>query len=175
MFDQCHCTFAYEPPISDMIRRFKDHAGFAECRALSNCFIAHFIGFHEDSALPWPDLLLPVPLHPSRLSSRGFNQALLLAQRLSRRTGIPVLADSCQRRAGTAQRGLNAEDRLHNMQDVFHPLTDAALTPRRRLAIIDDVVTTTATTQAMARVLRNDATARIDVWGLARSNHQPET
>lgn len=175
VFDRCHCTFAYEPPVSDMIRRLKDHTGFAECRALGNCFAEHFVRFHDDTSLPLPDLLLPVPLHPSRLRSRGFNQALLLARHLSRRTGIPVLVNSCQRQAGTAQRGLNAEERLRNMQDVFRPLAGTALTAGRRLAIIDDVVTTTATTQAMAAAVHNDAATRIDVWALARSNHQPES
>lgn len=158
-----------------MIRRFKDNAGFAEFRALCNCFIEHFLQFHDDTGQPLPELLLPVPLHASRLRARGFNQALLLAKRLSRRTGIPVLADSCWRQAGTPQRGLNAEDRLLNMQNVFRPLPRAALTSGRRLAIIDDVVTTTATTQAMASAMRSDAVTSIDVWALARSNHQPES
>tara|TARA_R100001039_G_C1853818_1_gene115325 strand:+ start:6734 stop:7540 length:807 start_codon:yes stop_codon:yes gene_type:complete len=175
VFDQCRCTFAYEPPVSDMIRRFKDNAGFAEYRALSNCFTEHFLSFHDDHRVPLPDLLVPVPLHASRLRARGFNQALLLARRLSRQTGIPVLADSCLRQAGTPQRGLNAEDRQHNMRGVFRPLTAPALTPGRHLAIIDDVVTTTATTQAMASVMRNYAATRIDVWALARSNHQTES
>lgn len=158
-----------------MIRRIKDRAGFAEFRALSNCFIEHFLQHHLDTATPWPDLLLPVPLHPSRLSMRGFNQALLLARRLSRRTGIPMLPDSCIRQPGTAQRGLNAEERLHNMQNIFTVQAGMAITAHRHLAIIDDVVTTTATTQAMAAVVQNGAAARIDVWALARSNHQPES
>lgn len=158
-----------------MIRRFKDNAGFAECRALANCFTEHFIRFHEDNAVPLPDLLVPVPLHTSRLQARGFNQSLLLANRLSRRTGIAVLANSCRREAGTSQRGLSAAERLHNMQDVFRPMSRPALTAGRRLAIIDDVVTTTATTQAMALIMRNNAATRIDVWALARSNHQPES
>jgi ComF family protein len=157
-----------------MIRRFKDRAGFAELRALSNCFIAHFRQHYQDSATPWPDLLLPVPLHPSRLRARGFNQALLLARRLSRQTGIPVLANSCRRQSSVSQRGLNAQARLRNMQDVFSPRPGAALTPGKRLAIIDDVVTTSATTQAMAAVLHDFAAASIDVWALARSNHLPE-
>lgn len=173
-FTRCHCTFAYEPPVSNLIRRVKDRAGFAEFRALSNCFIEHFQQHHLDTATPWPDLLLPVPLHPSRLSTRGFNQALLLARRLSRQTGIPVLPDSCIRQPGASQRGLNAEQRLYNMQGIFSPRAGIALTAHRHLAIIDDVVTTTATTQAMAAVLQDGTAARIDVWALARSNHQPE-
>ncbi len=174
-FTRCHCTFAYEPPISTMIRRIKDHAGFVEFRALSNCFIEHFVRHHLDTATPWPDLLLPVPLHPSRLRIRGFNQALLLARRLSRRTGIPVLQNSCARQPGTSQRGLNATQRLLNMKSTFRPGTGVELAVGRRLAIIDDVVTTTATTQAMAAVLRDSGATRIDVWALARSNQQPES
>lgn len=158
-----------------MIRRVKDRAGFVELRALSGCFIEHFLQHHLDTATPWPDLLLPVPLHPARLGMRGFNQALLLARRVSRHTGIPVLQHSCARRPGTSQRGLNAAQRLHNMQGIFTPLPGLALTAGRHLAIIDDVVTTTATTQAMAAVLHDGGAASIDVWALARSNHQPDS
>ncbi|MEX0739379.1 MAG: hypothetical protein WD071_08555 [Pseudohongiella sp.] len=159
-----------------MIRQFKDRAGFPEFRGLSNCFNEHFMQHYDDSASPWPELLLPVPQHPSRLRLRGFNQALLLARRLSQRSGIPVLDNSCQRRqGGSAQRGLNAEERMDNMQGTFRPSASATMMPGRRLAIIDDVVTTTATTQAMATALSDCAAARIDVWALARSNHQPES
>jgi len=174
-FTQCHCTFAYEAPISGMIRHFKDRAGFPEFRGLSNCFNEHFMQHYDDTESPLPDLLLPVPLHSSRLRARGYNQALLLARRLSRRTGIPVLANSCQRRhSGNSQRGLNAAERLYNMQGMFGPQACAALTPGQRLAIVDDVVTTTATTQAMAAVMHERGAVRIDVWALARSNHQPD-
>jgi ComF family protein len=159
-----------------MIRHFKDRAGFPEFRGLSNCFNEHFMHHYDDTASPLPELLLPVPLHPSRLRTRGYNQALLLARRLSRRSGIPVLENSCQRRrSGSSQRGLNAAERLYNMQGIFSPHACTALTPGRRLAIVDDVVTTTATTQAMAAVMHECAAGRIDVWALARSNHQPES
>lgn len=175
-FNRCHCTFAYESPVSVMIRQFKDRAGFPEFRALSSCFIEHFLHYHEDTATPLPDLLLPVPMHSSRIQARGFNQALLLAKRLSRRTGIPVLDNSCHRQhRSSSQRGLNAGQRLHNMQGIFSMPQRLALTPGKRLAIIDDVVTTTATAQAMATVMQDCDAASIDVWALARSNHQPES
>lgn len=172
-FDRCRAVFAYEAPVANLIRRLKDEAGFAELRALSDCLNQHFVNFYEDMAEPLPELLLPVPLHSSRLRQRGFNQAQLLAQRLSRRTGIPMLGNSCQRHSGLhAQRGLNAEQRFANMHLMFSAHARTALTRGRRIAIIDDVVTTTATAQAMSAVMREQATKQIDVWALARSNHQ---
>lgn len=175
-FDRCRAVFAYEAPVANLIRRLKDEAGFAEFRALSDCLNQHFVNFYEDMAEPLPELLLPVPLHSSRLRQRGFNQAQLLAQRLSRRTGIAMLGNNCQRHRGLhAQRGLNAEQRFANMHLVFSANARTALTRGRRIAIIDDVVTTTATAQAMSAVMREQAAKQIDVWALARSNHQPES
>lgn len=170
-YDRCMALFAYQLPVSSMIKEFKEHAGFSEARCLGQlagaAFRQHY--FEQDHVIP--EFLLPVPLHHSRLSQRGFNQSLMLCHAISAETGVPVLRHACERLAGRhAQRGLGARARQHNMQGVFYAGRQANLTAGKHIAIIDDVVTTTATVNAMAAELRQQGAAQIDVWCLARAN-----
>lgn len=169
-FDHCHSVFAYEHPVADMIRRFKDHGVFAPARCLATLLAAAFRQYYLEQGL-WPDMLAPVPLHNRKIRTRGFNQSVWMARFVHRRTGVPLSLRACVRRATPhSQRGLRAQARKLNMQDVFCAGADADLTAGRHIAIIDDVVTTTATANAMSQVLRQHGAARIDVWALARVN-----
>lgn len=101
-----------------------------------------------------PDVLVPVPVHPSRLRRRGFNQAEVLARRLAKKLGdIPVETKLLIRsRKTTPQRELNPQERLANLQQAF------ALNPNRpvpkRVLLIDDIYTTGSTMEACTRVLK---------------------
>lgn len=170
-FDRCSTLFSYEGPVPDMIQRFKDKASFSDYQCLSKLFGQLFCQHCTDE--PWltPDFLVPVPLHNRRLRQRGFNQSVMLARHLSRLTGIPVLLQACKRLANQhAQRGLSARQRLDNTQHMFVPGRHASRVSGHHLAIIDDVVTTTATSQAMSTVLKNCGAATVHVWALARVN-----
>lgn len=111
-------------------------------------------------AAEWRDpLLVPVPLHPSRLAERGYNQSALLARRLGRRWGAPVLATALARtRDAPPQAKLDRDARLSNLEGAF-----AAREPKRvrgrTIVLVDDVRTTGATIQACASALL-DAGAR---------------
>lgn len=113
-------------------------------------------------------LLVPVPLHRSRLWSRGFNQAALLAAAVARRTGTPLAVDALVRVRRTAiSRGLGRRARAENVASAFR----VALPDRvrnRRIVLVDDVLTTGATAQACARVLLRAGAARVDVLTWAR-------
>ena len=114
-----------------------------------------------------PRILVPVPLHPHRLAERGFNQAGELALRVGRRLSIPVLAGGLQRLRHTpAQRALGRKGRLRNLQQAFRWRGDGDL---GHVAVIDDVITTGATAEAVARVLRAGGAGRIDIWAVART------
>ncbi len=170
-FDYCSSVFAYESPISTMIKRFKEHAGFHEARCLGDFLHASFRQSYVEQESAAPDFLLPVPLHSARLRKRGFNQSAMLANSISKRSAIPVLWHACNRRASThTQRGLNAAERRENMRSVFVAGSQITQISRRHVAIIDDVVTTTATVSAMADILKSHGAARIDVWCVARAN-----
>jgi ComF family protein len=170
-FDHCRSLFAYQIPVASMIKRFKDHAGFSEARCFGQLLSAAFEQYYLEQDITLPALLLPVPLHSTRIRQRGFNQAIMLCNSISTRTGITVLRHACERRPSQhSQRGLSAQARQLNMQGVFYDGKQAHLTAAKHIAIIDDVVTTTATVNSMSAVLRQQGAARIDVWSVARTN-----
>lgn len=116
------------------------------------------------------DMLVPVPLYRLRLWSRRFNQAALLASRVSEITGIPCEPFVLQRTRRTAsQVGLTPEQRRRNVAGAFAVLRDKHRQVQgKTLVLVDDVITTGATADASARALRRAGAARVDVLALAR-------
>jgi len=116
------------------------------------------------------DALVPVPLHWMRLWTRRFNQSAEVARAISRMTKVPVLDDVLARvRATPAQVGLAREERAKNVHGAFSvPKGAKAKLRGKHILLIDDVLTTGATANACAHVLRRAGVARIDVLTLAR-------
>ena len=116
------------------------------------------------------DLIVPVPLHTRRLWRRRFNQSAMLAVALGRLCRVPVDCFALKRVRPTAsQVGLSADQRRRNVAGAFRVDKDEA--PRiagRKLVVVDDVITTGATAEACARVLKRAGAARVDVLALAR-------
>lgn len=113
------------------------------------------------------DALVPVPLHPSRLRQRGYNQSALLAHHAGRVAGIPVLDTLTRVRATPQQVRLDAAARQANVDGAF--VATANPDPvGLRLVLVDDVVTTGATLGACANALLAAGTARVDAVTLAR-------
>jgi ComF family protein len=117
------------------------------------------------------DLLVPVPLHWTRLIARRFNQAALIAHAIGRRTGVPVAPDALVRRQRTEKLGhLGARARARTVAGVF------ALRPRlrrriagRRVILVDDVLTTGSTASGCVAALLEGGAARVEVLALARA------
>ncbi|HSB99637.1 MAG TPA: phosphoribosyltransferase family protein, partial [Burkholderiaceae bacterium] len=118
-----------------------------------------------------PQLLLPVPLSHERLRERGYNQAWELARRLAQRLQIDAAPTVLQRGRDTAhQVGMTRRERERNLRDAFwvEPQGRPAL-QGRRVALVDDVLTTGATAHAAALALRRAGAAAVDVWVVART------
>lgn len=100
------------------------------------------------------DCLVPVPVHPSRLKSRGFNQAQVLAEKLGKLLELPVCADLLKRNKKTEpQKELNPRERLRNLEEAFtveEPQLEEEIT---RVILVDDIYTTGSTIEACARAL----------------------
>lgn len=118
--------------------------------------------------LPDQAVLVPVPLHRSRLWSRGFNQSVLVARELSRRTGVPVAVDALKRvRATPPLKGLNMRQRRRTVAGAFRP-GDTIDLRGRTVILVDDVMTTGSTANACARILRRAGAERVDLVSWAR-------
>ena len=116
------------------------------------------------------DALIPVPLHWTRLFQRRFNQSAELARAISRQTKVPVIDDALIRvRATPPQVGLARDERAKNVHGAFSVEAGAKPKLRKlRIVLIDDVLTTGATANACARMLRRAGASHIDVLTLAR-------
>ena len=155
--------FHYRRPLDHLLQQLKFHNRLAVARQCGH-WLAEKVA---NSPHPTPQLILPVPLHPKRLRERGFNQALELAKPVSRRLGIPLDTQSCQRLLHTeAQTALSAKERQRNVKNAFwlnQPLNAS------HVAIVDDVMTTGATVSELAKVLIKSGIKRVDVWTIARA------
>ena len=114
-----------------------------------------------------PDVIIPAPLHRSRLYERGFNQAIELARPISKKLNIPIEYKRCKRLVNTAaQSKLPANQRADNVKNAFVAHQDLAY---KHIALLDDVMTTGHTLIEMSRALYYVGVKRIDVWCCART------
>jgi ComF family protein len=114
-------------------------------------------------------LVVPVPLHPTRLAERGYNQSVLLASRIARRIGATVRPVALERTVDTAQQArLDKLGRAANLEGAFRPRAGAGIAGRRVL-LVDDVRTTGATLAAAARALRDGGAAEVLTAVVARA------
>ena len=158
-FDGLSAVFTYDFPVDALIHAFKYGGRLGLAPALGEVLAA--------AGAPAADVLVPVPLAPRRLRERGFNQALELARFVARRHGIPILTGACRRVADTPpQAALPWRERAKNVRRAF--VCDAALSGLR-VAVVDDVVTTGATLNEIARSLRKAGAASVVGWVLART------
>ena len=151
--------------VLDVIHRYKySHALFLE-PFLTDLLLHAAVPELKDGS--WHGLV-PVPLHPTRLREREFNQAERLAAALSKATGIPLRTGWIERARFTGtQTTLTRSQRGENMRGAFKP-RDRPNLKGLRLVVIDDVLTTGATTSACAAVLRRAGAEEVIVWTVAR-------
>jgi ComF family protein len=151
--------------ILDIVHRYKYN------RALwFEPFLADLLARQAKPALAgekW-DLIAPVPLHPLKMRQREFNQAERLARCLGRTLNLPVNARVVRRVQFTeTQTRLSRPQRAANVGEAFAPRAGKEL-HGERVILVDDVMTTGATTSACARALRKAGAGEVCVWTVAR-------
>lgn len=112
------------------------------------------------------DALLPVPLHWRRHAFRGFNQALEISKVIRQRRKLPLVTGVVRHRATRSQTGLAAGERRTNLRHAFRVKTS---TTARHVLIVDDVVTTGATTRQLATCLLESGVEKVSVLAVARA------
>jgi ComF family protein len=154
--------FRYAFPLDRLVSRFKFSADLAAGRLLGQ-LLADTAGAIDECF----DLLVPLPLARARLRERGYNQALELARPVARRLGVALDAGALRRERATApQTGLDRKSRRLNVAGAFRAGVEVR---GRRVALLDDVVTTGATVQAAARALKQAGARQVIVLALARA------
>lgn len=167
-YERIEAPWRYGFPTDALIHRFKHEARWPLGRLLALALARH-LAHAFDEGLPRPDLLLPVPLSTNRLRRRGFNQAEMIARWLAKPVRVPLDDSQLRRvRETPAQQGLDAEARRRNLRDAFRLMRPAAVRDRH-VAVVDDVVTTGATVETLARLLRRAGARRVDIYCLART------
>ena len=161
-FDHALAVGSYDGILADSIRLFKYHGKTSLARPLGELL------FRELGALSSVDCLVPVPLHPKRLREREYNQALLLCDVVGKQTDIEVLPHSLERSRETApQKGLNLLNRRRNVRRAFTVKRPSDIKDREVL-LVDDVLTTGATVNECARMLKHAGAKTVTVLTLAR-------
>jgi ComF family protein len=163
-YDRCHSAFDYDFPVDGMIQSLKYGGKLAMARVLGTLLArsVQSAGLHLEV-----DLLLPVPLHPGKLAERGFNQSIEIARWTARMLRRPYVARALVRnRATRPQVGLPLAERVANLQGAF---AVAGSVRGKRVAVIDDVVTTGSTVREVAAALRRADASSVDIWCVART------
>lgn len=161
-YERVTAPYLYQGEIQRLHQAFKFNRKLEAGRLLSELLCDAI----EASNLPRPDLLIPVPLHPSRIRQRGFNQAMELARIVSGRLDIPVDQFCIRRRKATApQSELTKRERAGNIRGAFAMQKQLMA---KHVTIIDDVMTTGLTIEEIAMLLRRHGARHIDARVVAR-------
>jgi ComF family protein len=160
-FDATQAAWRYAFPLDRLVHLLK----YQHRLSVTNIFIDAL--HHMPPPLADADLMLAVPLSKQRLQQRGFNQALEIARPLARRMQLPLLTSVCERvRDTTAQARLPWKERQKNIRAAFECHMDLS---GRRIIVVDDVMTTGATLDEFARILKRQGAAAVGNWVVARA------
>lgn len=159
-FDETHAVFLYIQPVREMVLALKHARGFPLLDWMAAGMADALTGCSADC-------LVPVPLHRHRLRERGFNQSCELARRVARRTGLELCPEALVRRTDTPRfSGLHARQRQRQVKGIFSLGRNLS---GKSVVVVDDVMTSGATLNEVARVLKQGGVLRVINLVLART------
>lgn len=162
-FNRVVAVGPYAGTLQEAVQRFKYRGQLSLERPMGTLLVDAL----KNAGVRCPSLVVPVPLHVSRLRERGYNQSLQLARQVGRQLAVPVAPHLLRRvRATATQQGLDAVSRKHNLRKAF---AVAGQLTGCHLLLVDDVMTTGATGRECAAALRAAGAATIDIAVIGRA------
>jgi ComF family protein len=159
-FDATVAAWRYEFPVDRLVHALKYGGRLALAETLAAALVPGLTGRYAD-------VVVPMPLSPARLRERGFNQAMEIARHLARRTGLRIRPHlAARQRDTTPQTGLPHGARAANVRGAF---ACGGLVAGLSVALVDDVMTTGASLEELARTLKAAGAARVENWVVART------
>jgi ComF family protein len=155
-----HATYYEIAPIKNLIHNYKYRFAKDIARTLSNIVIIYL----EKSLDDWNDwVIIPIPLHRSRLNWRGFNQAEEIAKIINQKFNWPILNNILIRNKKTAEQAeiKKREKRQENLRDAFGLSSDIQTLKGKKIILLDDVYTTGATLEEAAKILKSAGVKKI--------------
>jgi ComF family protein len=154
--------FTWNEPLRALVHAFK----FGGAVELAAPLVDAVLATEAFADVAPPGAIVPAPLHRVRRRERGYDQAEALARAFALRSGAPLVRALARTRATRQQARLGAAERATNLAGAFRVVAPAEIAGRR-LALVDDVVTTGATVAAAAEALRAAGAASIETWCVA--------
>ena len=164
-FDCAVAAYRSRGVVRELIHRFKYNRELYLRHPLADWLLTSL----EDTRIasrPF-DFFVPVPLHPTRLREREFNQSEILARMLGARTGVPVINCLQRVRQTMTQTRFDRNERMENLRNAFEA-RKISLVQGKHLLLVDDVLTTGSTVSECARVLMRAGAASVRVVTIAR-------
>jgi ComF family protein len=166
-FDAAWALYAYQSPITRLIKQYKFNRKYAYSSTFSAVLIAGIEAALNENKIRLPELIVPMPQHWSRTMTRGFNQSLELSHSIAKHFSIPHDHQLVARSSRTAyQSKLNTQQRQQNVRNAFN--INRTL-QGQHISVIDDVLTTCATANAISQRLKRAGAGKVSIWTLARS------
>ncbi|MDY0415315.1 MAG: double zinc ribbon domain-containing protein [Pseudomonas sp.] len=168
LFSKVISPFEFTFPLDTLISRFKYQQNWPYGQLLSN-LLAQYLNHYFDQGGQRPDLILAVPLAKRRQRQRGYNQAQMVCDWLSKALALDNPKHLLLRTRETiSQQGLNAKARRDNLHNAF-ALSEPAQIKNKHIALVDDVLTTGSTCSTISGLLLEQGAARVEVYCLART------
>ena len=169
-FSTVQTALLYQYPVDLLLQRFKFGGQLTAGKVLAQLLARHIKEQVDKGKCTLPDLLIPVPLHWKKRFARGFNQSEIITRELSQQLNIKHCRRAVKRVINTpAQHHLSRKERQQLPRNTFAAGRASKALQGARVALVDDVLTTGSTAQALSQTLLKAGAKSVEIWLLART------
>lgn len=163
-FDELHCNYLYEGIVRKRMLDYKFRHKKYLCKMFAEGIICGIQNMKSNF-----DMIIPVPIHKDRLMERGYNQSSLIANIISKQTGIVCRKDILVKvNKNKMQSKLTKEERIKNVKGIFD-IRNGFVLKGKTVLLIDDIYTTGATANECSRVLKRAGATKVIVYTVAKA------